>query len=299
MHQQLPRDPVVLVLQGGLGNQLYQWAFGMALRAAGVPLLVDATRCRGDRPLAVGSLVAGWPTVPRAVGLPLAAITRRRSSLRFPVWLLREDTGAYDETLVSQVLAPRRPGPRRMPRYLLGYFQSPRYFETVAEQVRRGAGEFLAGQLTPAGEDLYREWSARDDTVAMHVRRGDYVTDAAANATHGLMPQSYYADALAMLAERGLDRVAWFSDDLAWVGESLTRPQDTLVDGAALTTGDGGEIALMSACRVRVLANSSFSWWAGYLGRPSTPERPVIAPRQWYKKGPSADDRIMTGWCRL
>ncbi len=299
MHRQRRRDPVILAVQGGLGNQLYQWAFGLTLRSAGVPVLVDATRCRGDRPLAVGPLVAGWPTVPRGVGLPLAALTRRRTRLDFPVRLIREDTGAYDESLVSRVLAPGRAGPRRTPRYLLGYFQSPRYFDLAADQVRREAAAFLAGQLTPAGADLFREWSAREDSVAIHVRRGDYVTDAAANATHGLMPESYYAAALALLAERGLRRVSWFSDDLAWVADVLARPQDTLVDGAALTTGDGGEVALMSACRVRVLANSSFSWWAGYLGRPSTAEHPVIAPQQWYQNGPSANDRILPGWQRL
>lgn len=296
MLQPVRRDPVIMALQGGLGNQLFQWAFGLALRAAGVPVHADVTRCRGDRPLAVGPLLQTWPKVPRVVGLPLAAATRNRSQRSFPVRLLRDDAGTYDEALVSTLLTSGDRGRVKPPRYLLGYFQSPRYFEVVRARVHQEATQFLTSQLSPAGWACYREWIHRDDSVAVHVRRGDYITDTAAAATHGVMSASYYAAARAMLAEQGLHRVAWFSDDLDWVAATLARPQDTFVDGAALTTGDGGEIALMSACRVRVLANSSFSWWAGFLGRPSTPRRPVIAPQRWYKDGRSPGDRMLADW---
>lgn len=305
--------PAVLALQGGLGNQLYQWAFGTALRAAGVPLAVDVTRCRGHRPLAIEPLIRDWPRVPRVVGLPLAALTRGRSTLRRPVRLVRDDAlagGEYDDALVAAIVSggshrPQPPGQARpglagpAPWYLLGYFQSPRYFQEVRAQVTEQATAFVRSQLTPEGEQLYREWAGREDSVAIHVRRGDYLTDAAAAATHGVMAPSYYQGARELLDGQGLRRVAWFSDDLPWVEQTLARDGDRLITGEGLCTADGGEIALMSACRVRVLANSSFSWWAGFLGRPSSPERPIIAPAAWYKDGRSTGDRIMPGWSTL
>lgn len=295
------REPVILVLQGGLGNQLYQWAFGTALRAAGVRLYVDPARCRGNRPLAIEPLIHEWPRVPRVIGVPLAGLTRYRRTVNFPVRLCREEANGATATTCgvrgsgpADLLPP--PGRSRRPAYLLGYFQSPRYFAAVRQRVIAEATSFLTSQLTTRGRARYQEWSDSQDSVAIHVRRGDYLSDPAAAAAHGVMPLEYYASARTLLDERGLRRVAWFSDDLDWVARELARPDDTVVDGAGLTTGDGGEIALMSACRVRVVANSSFSWWAGYLGRPSTPQRPVIAPRQWYRDGRDAGDRLLPQW---
>lgn len=278
-----------MTFQGGLGNQLFQWAFGTALRAGGRCVAADTVRCRGDRPLLVGPLLRDWPKVPRHTGLALLAAERTQRRLPFGPARVCESGFGYDQELAERA----RPGTQ-----LVGYFQSPRYFAAVADEVRRSVLTFLTGQLTPAGRELSHSLTERTDSVAIHVRRGDYVSVPSAAAKHGALDSSYYAAAEQLLEGLGLRGRTWFSDDLGWVGQHLAAHGDDLCH-PGLTTGAGGEIALMASCRVRVVANSSFSWWAGFLGRPPSDDRPVVAPRRWFRDGTPAGDLVPDGWTRL
>src|SRR5215207_3623126 len=78
------RDAAVVVLQGGLGNQLFQWALGTELIGRGQPVAYDVARLRGDRPLAIGPLLAGQQRVPVPVGFGLAALERAGQLDRVP-----------------------------------------------------------------------------------------------------------------------------------------------------------------------------------------------------------------------
>lgn len=280
---------MVLALQGGIGNQLFQWAYGARLRSDGVDVVLDSVRCRGDRPLALGRLADGWPRLARPVGLALAAAHRAGRQL--------PGVRTLTDTTLSSASDPVAAA--SSPCYLVGYFQSPAWFAPVSEEVRERALEELRRSLTPAGTRRHDEILADPDTAAIHVRRGDYVTDAAAAATNGALGTLYYEAARDVLRRRGLQRIMWFSDDLAWVREHLAGPQDTWCE-PGFTSTDGAEIALMAACRARVIANSSFSWWGAWLGAPASPERPVIAPRRWFADPSlSGDELLLPSWTTL
>ncbi|MFS0892612.1 alpha-1,2-fucosyltransferase [Microbacterium sp. 179-I 3D3 NHS] len=288
----IPRgNDIVLTLQGGLGNQLFEWAFAHALAAEGRTVVFDRVRLRGERPYALGGLIRPDEFLARPTGLILALATRRKmltdtSTLRF----VPQVHSGFDRT-VRERLSGRS--------YLQGYFQSPRYFDAVADDVRVRVSAHLAGMLTPSGADLAEELRRDPTSVAVHVRRGDYLTNPDATAKHGVLDQKYYDEALALTDELGHSRRIWFSDDPEWVAAHLARPGDTVCPPEA-TTDDGGQIALMSACAARITANSSFSWWGGWLGEPSTPQHPVIAPRSWFADQHSdASDLIPEGWLRL
>lgn len=288
----IPRGrDIVLTLQGGLGNQLFEWAFAHALMAEGRTVVFDRVRLRGERPYALGDLISPGAFLARPTGLLLVAASRRgwlndSSRLRY----VKQVRSGYDTT-VRDRLDGRS--------YLEGYFQSPRYFEDVAEDVRRRVNAHLATLLSPSGERLAAELRSDPTSVAVHVRRGDYLTNPDATAKHGVLDQSYYDEALGLTGERGHTRRIWFSDDPEWVSQNLAQPGDTVCPPDA-TRADGGQIALMSACASRITANSSFSWWGGWLGAPSTPEHPVIAPSSWFADQHSdASDLIPAGWLRL
>lgn len=284
-----PRRRVVLALQGGIGNQLFQWAFGCALQSRGVDIVLDSVRCRGDRPLALGDLIADWNRLARPVGVALAAA--HRAGRRLPG--VRTLTDA-DLTVADDPFAQAS-----SPCYLVGYFQSSAWFATVADDVRERVLHELCRGLTPDGLRRRAELLSGADTAAIHVRRGDYVTDVAAAATNGALGESYYEAARAELARHGLRRIMWFSDDLTWVREHLAEPRDSFCE-PGLTSTDGAEIALMAACRARVIANSSFSWWGGWLGGAVAPGRPVIAPRRWFADPSlSADGLLLPEWTVL
>ena len=278
---------VTIAIQGGLGNQLFQWAFATSLRQDGVQVRFDTVRCRGDRPLAIGPLLDGFTR-----GSTVGALTRAAAHRHAPGWLelVEEGEFGFDEELAELARAERC--------YVAGYFQSPRYFENVAENVRRLALIFLESSLTPTGADFADELS-RENSIAVHVRRGDYVTNPVAAGHHGALKESYYDRALGSLRPEPSARVIWFSDDLEWTRNNLAAPGDQVCP-SGLTTGAGGEIALMAACRTRIIANSSFSWWAGWLGAQADHGGRVFAPRRWFVNDEaSTHDLLPESWVRL
>ena len=283
---------IVLGVQGGLGNQLFQFAFATELARRGRRVLFDTVRCRGERPFELEPLVSTDDRLAPAVGYALATAVRLgivsdQSRMR----LVRQRRSGFDPTVEERL------GGVIGPAYLLGYFQAERYFEPSAVRVRQAVLGMLDTMLTAQGRALAERLSADVDSVAIHVRRGDYLL--AANARHGVLGGGYYDAALRRVGAREPGHRVWFSDDLDWVRSNLAAPGD-LVCPPEATNRDGGEIALMAACATRVVANSSFSWWGGWLGAPSSPVHPVIAPSSWFADGHSdAGELVPREWVRL
>lgn len=287
----LRNGQVVLSLQGGLGNQLFEWAYAQALTEGGREVLFDHVRCRGARPLAVGPLIPPGRRLNRASGLALLLAVRLGllSDTSRPR-LVRQRVSGFDRSV------PERLGGTS---YLLGYFQSPHYFQGSSDSVRTAATALLRSMLSESGLALLKRLESDERSVAIHVRRGDYLSDPGAAERHGVLGRDYYDRALAQLEAVAPRNRVWFGDDPEWVRQNLARDGD-LVCPADAATADGGEIALMAACASRVIANSSFSWWAGWLGRPSTAANPVIAPLVWFADGHSdAAELVPADWVRL
>jgi hypothetical protein len=159
--------------------------------------------------------------------------------------------------------------------YLVGYWQSERYFADVADQIRAE----LSLPDPPSGQNrTVAEAIQAGPSASVHVRRGDYV----GSSTHPVCSRDYYQAAMAELRERLTDpQFFLFSDDPKWCRDHLASRNDVVV----AHNGPGSEhedLRLMSMCDAHVIANSSFSWWGAWLGKPG----PTIAPRRWF-----ADDR--------
>jgi hypothetical protein len=282
---------IVLSLQGGIGNQLFEWAFGHELERAGFEVVFDGVRCRGDRPLMVRPLIRPDRMLSVGAGLALvlgvkAGLISEHSKLR----LVRQRRSGFDPSVGERVAGGC---------YLLGYFQSPRYFASSADSVRSSVRGLLESMLTPVGVELARRLRADGSSVAVHVRRGDYMSNPEAAVRHGVLGREYYDQALTLLRNKGPRNVIWFGDDPDWVRANLAQEGD-LVCPPEATTAAGGEIALMASCRSRVIANSSFSWWGGWLGDESTTDHPVIAPLSWFADGHSdAGELVPDSWVRL
>lgn len=283
-------DEILLTVQGGLGNQLFEWAFSRELENLGRRVLFDTIRCRGDRPLVIGPLIEPERRFSRTAGFALGVAQKygritESSRLR----LVKQKRSGFDPSVLERL------GGRS---YLMGYFQSPLYFPNSAGTVRVEAMALLQGMLTASGRRLAAELAEDSDSVAVHVRRGDYLAVPDNTARHGVLGKAYYDRALAHLDELGHRNRVWFGDDPEWITANLVRPGDRVCPAGA-ATNDGGEIALMAACSSKVIANSTFSWWAGWLGAPPTESQPVIAPAAWFADAHSdASELIPTQWLR-
>ena len=161
--------------------------------------------------------------------------------------------------------------------YIDGYWQHYRYFTDLHPLIQQELT--LKENLSAQVSRLRAELAGNPASVAVHVRRGDYITDPNANNFMGVLPVSYYQQAIAHLKTQVPDaRFYFFSDELAWVKANLIA--DSSMSVVEVENGtDYLDLLLMSSCAHIIIANSSFSWWGAFLN--NNPSKIVVAPRQW------------------
>ncbi len=280
---------VIVRLTGGLGNQMFQYAAGRALAdRLGAELLLDTRalehvlafkvytrRAYALSPfklrarLATAADLKNWPVWVVEIGMRLRFVRPLFRRWHF------ESAITYDPSLRTL----------HEPVCLVGYWQSERYFIDVADGIR--ADFTLRDPLRDANANLL-ELARSTGRVGLHVRRGDFVSVNDAAQMHGLCSVDYYRRAMSFVRHRCPEcHFLVFSDDPQWTCAELSLdPSAVFVAGNEQRPEQ--DLALMSACKHHIIANSSFSWWAGWLGY--SPEQIVIAPSPWYAS-PKLDAR--------
>jgi hypothetical protein len=173
--------------------------------------------------------------------------------------------------------------------YLMGYWQAGGYVEAAAASLR----EELVLAAPPSPDNLrWLEAFRRRPSVAIHVRRGDYMGHPRFQMAD---PLAYYQRAFNELAGRteGMEGFV-FSDDIAWAQAHLRLPAP-LHFLSHNGTAAHEDLRLMSACDHQIIANSTFSWWAAWLN--PNPHKRVCAPRTWFNHDPdAATDLLPPEW---
>jgi hypothetical protein len=300
---------ITVSLIGGLGNQMFQYAAGKALAERhGVPLALDIS---GFKNYALRSFLLDRLLVPEVIALPSQTEPIQKPEINFTraKWKAR-----IDRLLVKAGLPRLTPSPSdyREPHFhydpafealgpqttLFGYFQSERYFISIAESLRD-----WFSPCEPLG-DAVAAALARIETsrlpISVHIRRGDYLNPGTAEY-HGILGDSYYRDALVRLgAGANQDAELFvFSDDVAAAEQVLNFvPKSRQVYVCGDPARPWEDMALMARCRHHVIANSSFSWWGAWLNR--SPDKIVIAPRAWFApnelRSKNTKDLYPAGW---
>ncbi|MDI5895622.1 alpha-1,2-fucosyltransferase [Flavobacterium algoritolerans] len=159
--------------------------------------------------------------------------------------------------------------------YLDGYWQSDNYFGDL-EALRKDF-EF---KNIPQLDDNISDSIQSSNSVSLHVRRGDYV----GNSVYAQQGQEYYVNAMTKLSELVENPVFYvFSDNIKWAEETLLSGYKSQFSIVFYNKENGSEIDdlhKMSLCKHNIIANSSFSWWGAWLN--SNLNKIVIYPRNWY-----------------
>jgi hypothetical protein len=269
------RRVVYVRLQGGLGNQLFQYAAARNLAVLNEADLRMDTSAFGRRSKRRFELDGFQVTAARAGTL---------ERLRLRLDLRRERGRALH---VKEPYFHYWPGlaQLRSPLVVLdGYWQSEKYFSAIGSHIRSEIS--LRQSIDPGAQHLSTMMQATE-AVAVHVRRGDYATDPVVKRIHPVLPIAYYQEALHYLLDHGVKPSLFiFSDDPAWCRAHLRFPAYSCLYVADHgVTSVAQELELMRRCRHHIIANSSLSWWGAWLAE--HPGQIVVAPRRWF----SAPDR--------
>jgi hypothetical protein len=266
---------ITVVVQGGLGNQLFQYAYGRVLTELGKEVVYDISFFDTNteytkREYLLNKFLFGQ-TIPT---------TKDHSN----------------ESLFTRILnkldIDRRvryiPINQQADNYVAsGYFTTEKYFLSLREILLK---EIVLTEKSEA----YKEWEQKilhaNKPLIIHARRTDYVGSGFVN-----LGEEYYTKALQSF-DQDCDIFA-FSDDIVWLEKTLKR-QVTSVSGNGLK--DYEEMMLMSLGQNFIIANSTFSWWGAWLSQRE--HKKVVAPKKWFKSPLwyRADrDTVPESWIRV
>jgi hypothetical protein len=287
---------IIVELSGGLGNQMFQYAFGKALSKKSksslsfrtdafeihsTPRQLELQRVFGlqiaeasDRDLIKAIGIIGKKPYFRNIISKKAF--KHLNKKNFNVEDGRHPSKYFDLDLASTS-------------FFKGYWQSERYFSSCNEEIRKSFT--FKPNLNPKNLDLEKKISSID-SIAIHVRRGDYLTKAG-QFTHGVLPDQYYISGIkTLLQKKPNSEVFAFSDDPEW---TQSRILSKIGFGTIVEHNFGldsyQDMKLMSLCNNIVIANSSFSWWAAWLNK--NKNKTVIAPRNWFSNKNNSEKNIV------
>ena len=180
--------------------------------------------------------------------------------------------------------------------YFDGYWQSEKYFSNYREDLLK---LFVLKDPIHAQSRLYQQQILDSHAVSLHIRRGDYVTDEKTNSFHGICDLGYYKDAVTYIMNQVKKPYFFvFSDDLIWAKANLDFIENLFFIELGADCLDHEEMWLMSQCEHNIIANSSFSWWGAWLNQ--HPNKIVIAPCRWFTDSNiDTCDLIPESWIRL
>lgn len=289
---------IVMRLKGGLGNQIFQYALGRRLSLDhNTELALETSSFKTDhlRKYRLNTFQIQANIVSNT--LPFFPTTGRKRRLNTVLQFFRKLVGKpfeiYKETGFSfdpQVLKCSSNS------FFDGFWQSEQYFSSVRSILLADLipAKPLQGMLAHIANEI-----SQSNSVSIHVRRGDYVSDPTTTAYHGVCSKEWYEQAAKHMKQRVPDLHFFvFSDDYDWAKSNLTFGAPTRFIEPSPDGLECNDLYAMSLCKHNVIANSSFSWWGAWLNQ--NPNKIVISPKQWFIAGPqNTDDLIPKNWIRL
>ena len=258
---------IITKLQGGLGNQMFQWA---AARSYSIDHNCECKLETSFYPQQTLRKIKmnEFPNLEYKIAT--------QSDITKPIIQIGDDFNfkpiPYDENKIV---------------FLNGFYQSEKYFINNQDIIRK--------ELSPSDVTLNRLNSnllvkqlSYLTCVSIHIRRTDYVNS---NGYHPVQTIEYYKKALSML---DYTYVFVFSDDIEWCKENLDLEHMIYLDWAT----DIESMWIMSMCKYNIIANSSFSWWGAWMN--SNPDKKVIAPKKWFgDNGINDSDIVPESWIKI
>lgn len=290
---------IITKLIGGLGNQMFQYAAGLALAKRNKSdIFVDISALRRYKKHNGYQFNKIFKKSPRVI-----------SNLKL-ISILNFD---YTNVLYGPIMDPAKKGLSNhrivfyqqihsfnqdfntlvSPCYLSGYWQSEKYFSDFEDDIRQS---FSFNTPCDSANKIIAKKISNFSAVSMHIRRGDYVTESHTNRIHGVLPLDYYYNAMEYIHSKIPEAHFFvFSDDPIWVRRKINEKYSIHIVDINRGSQSYLDMYLMTLCNHHIIANSSFSWWGAFLG--INKKKIVVAPKMWFNSHqPNNKDIYCNGW---
>ena len=264
---------IIVEVTGGLGNQMFQYALYVKLKEMGKDVRLDLSGYRKGRSMRKFELDIFRVDYQAATSKEInkykkSDLMKRLSpvSLKEKIYMENLDEG-YQKIVFSFDDI-----------YLSGYWQCEKYFLDIRKillkkftfpSANSGICEKILSQIQVS------------QSVSIHVRRGDYLTEQNVKVYGNICTLDYYRNAVSYIREKVKDAVFFlFTNDVDWVRENIYEEGMVIVDCNAKDS-DYFDMFLMSQCKHNIIANSSFSWWGAWLNQ--NIDKIVVSPKKWFQ----------------
>lgn len=288
---------VIVKLNGGLGNQMFQWAIARMLETTtDLDAYLDMSYFKHGyaRPYQLNV----FNIEPKIVD---DFVTKLKLAL---IWKLRKNVSSgkifgYNLYSEKQFNFDNRINRITPNTYIEGFFQSELYFNCIETQLRND----FKYSIMPNEENsnMISRIMKNSPTISIHVRRGDYVKKEKNTETYAQCTLEYYKRAVDYIVKQ-LDgkepTLYFFSDDIPWARRNLKFPYKSIYVTQNKGENSYEDMRLMSYCTHNIIANSSFSWWGAWLN--DKPTKIVVAPEKWFNDDSIVQtDVVPKSWIRL
>lgn len=265
---------IIVRLWGGIGNQLFQYSFGEYLRnTKSVRVEYDCNSFGNSdklRKLEIESAVGSIPITTENVISRYTGVINRVIRCIYNInnkFISEKKFSEEKFDLLTQ---------RKGEVYLQGYWQKQLY---ASWALNSGTLNLSKMSLPIELQDYYQKITAEEETVSLHIRRGDYFIPRYIKK-FGVCSPKYYQDSITYLQNKIKIniKIFVFSDDPQWVIKNIKLPSDSIFI-KNYEVPQASYIYLMSLCKYNIISNSSFSWWGAFLNR--NPCKIVISPEKW------------------
>lgn len=262
-------EKITIRLMGGLGNQLFQYAFGKQIsKKYSMELVLDTSSYlrKGSRPYNLESYAINDRVLSHCEALYYnscyyADLKLGVSSRHI---IHEKETFQYEDVSVGSN------------NYYVGFWQNEKYFENIRKDLLHAL--IWKGNCDDKAKQLLEEIKC-NDSVAVHIRRGDYLLKGYADI-YVAQDILYYERARAYLNSNKNDLKFYiFSDDIEWCKQNFMWDNCYFVDDS-ITADSVTQFEIMRSCKHFIIANSTYSWWAAWLAENKDAIR--VAPRRWY-----------------
>lgn len=274
----------ITVIKGGLGNQMFCYAFYLVQRV--------------EKPFSL-SLIDIEETVNKHFGLEIFNIFHCKGLWRYKAFCLlhklhpyfwkkyniitQKNSLYYDENYLNKSDSNV---------YYNGYWQSEKYFSNISKTIRNNF-RFKESLLNTSTKEIVKILQ-KQNSVSIHVRRGDYLNESGWDTCN----IDYYNRAIEYIKKKVANCEFYiFSDDIKWCKDQFNGQEYSFIDWNK-DKDSWQDMYLMSQCKHNIIANSTFSWWGAWLN--DTPQKIIIAPNIWFKDCKESECQIIPdNWIKL